>query len=62
MSKIAALLPCMSLMQTQNSQGQAEAVRYVGGYVVAKLKFRNSKRLSSKRFAQGKQKETYFFY
>ena len=33
-------------------------VRYVGGYVVAKLKYRNSKHLSSNIFAPGKQEET----
>ena len=33
----------------------------MGGYVVAKLKYRNSKRLSSNIFAPGKQKETEFF-
>ena len=33
-------------------------VRYVGGYVVAKLKYRNRKRLSTNIFAPGKQKES----
>lgn len=33
-------------------------VHYVAGYVVAKLKYRNSKKLSSKLFAPGQQRET----
>ena len=36
-------------------------VRYVGGYVIAKLKYRNSRKLSSMLFAPGKEKETVYF-